>query len=1075
MIILNQKERDPKYLRVDDVLIEINGNVTLEDLYDSLRKENKIPENIICKAFQKRNGDVLFENEEVPPGDPEVAGYETLFEDENSLDDANGKVKWTRPEVAASYERFLLGSGGPDDRFTEIPVTPALLKKELVASLGIQPALADDERPVAELKALSAKGDRLTWGFVPVSTTNPLPTKEDIELYDSLSGYEKRIINDTLFHPMAVLSLARELKKYGKDTKLTKEAEAFLKQAVTKNKTLPGNPGIGYSIAEVAASYQTPTLYAANATGVLGFSGKREAEMTAAMWLDNPTKSVFAMNEKAKSLLRMTDACPIRGNGDGTLLAFKTLCKSSFVIPSLKEEDFTPERLNAFWDKLYQEDFKAFLEKKKADKVTDDLMVEFIGRQKTPEGEFSEKVARLFKEALPRVPQIATEYVAMHAMAMGVHPAELSDDELKKIIKDFDFKNVQIVRPYNNPALYAFCDKLNFKDMRKEHLEVFATHLRPCMVRPMIEKGFAEWYEKYKGMNPSDLSAVLSLNKEVLSGYGSRIHENFYYAHEKISRFNLDKDPKSLLTDVRMMRADGDRKQFDRKYPLKFKDQELAIKGRHTVAKQGKLTMEMMQPGDLRIFNAGQDTCCCQELGNAGESCVYKIIADPFATEVAIVKNGTVIAQGFVWVDNEKDTLVFDNVEFANYKTVSFDNRIKDFTDLFAEWSKAMPYANVHIGTGCLAASMAGWGQQIKREEFAKLPTTMEGAHCYSDYHESARTIKRDGRMLITAKGAVQITTAPDEPTRWDLLRDNAPLAFLLNDFTQSPEERLSWGRQFLEHPDDSLQMMAVQRNPGAIKGLENPCVDVQVWIARNHPELVIYIQDPCPEIQDEIVRQNPKAIRNIQNPTEQMMIYAVEKDRSLVKYVRDKNPSEAVYLAAVRKDGLAIVDIPEDDRTEAICLAAIRQKSIAISHIKNPSETLWKAAFDKDPTLIKMFKSPTREQQLYAVEKKASAILSISHPHRDAVAEAVRKDGLLVRNFQNQFPELREVAIRQNPFVVTNGTLKAPSDEEYCIAVRRNPAVLNLIRNASLKESIREMVSGRDAGRDAQEDEYER
>ena len=613
--------------------------------------------------------------------------------------------------------------------------------------------------------------------------------------------------------------------------------------------------------------------------------------------------------------------------------------------------------------------------------------------------------------------------------------------------------------------------------MKKEHLEVFATHLRPEMVYPLVQKGFVEWYEKYKNMNPSELSAILSYNKEVLSGYGSKIRENYYYIHNRLTKFNLNKDPRTILTEVRLMRADGDRKKFDEKYHFKFKDQELAIKGRHTVAKQGNLVMEMMQPGDLRIYNAGQDTCCCQEWGNAGEGCVYKIVADPFASEVAIVKKGTVIAQGFVWVDNEKDTLVFDNVEFANYKTVSFDNRIKEFTDLFAEWAKAMPYSNVHIGTGCLAASMAGWGQQIKQEEFAKMPTTMEGGHCYSDYHSSARTIKRNGNMLITAKGNVQITTAPDEPTRWDILRDNPAVSFLLNDYSQTPEERFLWAQQFIEHPTEALQMMAIQRNPSAIKGLENPSEDVQIWIARNHPELVVHIANPCAAIQDEIVRQNPRSIKNIQNPTEQMMIYAVEADKSLLKFLNDKNPSTAVYLAAVKKDGLSIVDVPLDKRTEEICLEAVKQKPIAISHIKNPTEAVWQKALDKDATVIKLIKDPTKEQQVYAVKKKPAVINQIYHPCFEAISEAVRRDGLMIRNYQAQYPILRMTAIVQNPYVVTNGVIKNPTERELVAAVRRNPAVLGLIRSGEVRRQIEDMVHNEGRGHQSVEveEDFER
>lgn len=1074
MITLNQKEQESKYLTVDDIVVEINSTMSLEEIYDKLRKGEDIPESQFSyQVFKLNDGDVIDASEFVPDRPQNDKAYNFVFEDENSLDDERGKVKRERSPILVAYEKFLLGTAGPEGRFTKVEnPDPAIIKKEIAAALGIMPCLyGDKETPVLDLRKLSARGDRLYWEFSSFSKENRLPSEEELKLYDSLSAYEKRIIADSLMHPMALLDYVKELKKYGKDTKLTKEAEILLKSVHDRDHTMEKD------VVLAANAYQTQTLY--NKDGIIsdGFSSKKEAEATAYILLSSD-KSLAAAKEAAALLFERLKGIHFQSR-DSQKDAFSNICKKEMV---LTKEMFEGTFTASCYDHLYEIEFAAFMEKKKADVPTKELMEEFISKVKTPVPEVITKISNMFKEHLPRVPQIIAEYAVMQAIGLGKGVNELSDFEIETMAKNFDFKNVQVVRPYNNPALYAFCDKLNFKDMKKEHLEVFATHLRPNMVKPLISKGFVEWYEKYKDMNASDLSAILSLNKEVLSGYGSRIRENYFYAHERINHFTLDKDAKTILHDVRLMRADGDRKKFDEKYRFKFKDQELAIKGRHTVVKQGKLTMEMMQPGDLRIYNAGQDTCCCQEWGNAGEGCVAKIVADPFATEVAIVKKGTVIAQGFVWVDNEKDTLVFDNVEFANYKTVSFDNRIKDFTDLFAEWSKAMPYANVHIGTGCLAASMAGWGQQIKQEEFAKMPTTMEGNYCYSDYHANARTIKRNGSMLIAAKGDVQVTTAPDEPTRWDVLRDNPAVSFLLNDYTQSPEERIRWANEFLEHPTESLQMMAVQRNPQAIKGLDDPCVDVQVWIARNHPELVVHIANPCAEIQDEIVRQNPRSIKNIQTPTEQMMIYAVEADKSLLKFLNDKNPSDAVYLAAVKKDGLAIVDVPRERRTEEICLEAVKQKAIAISHIKDPVESVWKKALDKDATVIKLIKDPSKEQQVYAVTKKPSVINQIYHPCYEAISEAVRRDGLLIRNFQMQYPNLRMTAIVQNPFVVTNGAVKNPTDREYVAAVLRNPAVLNLIRSSEVRRQVEDLVraagnEGRGGRNQApeQEEDFER
>ena len=1052
MIILNQKKLEAKYLAKDNVVIEINGSLTLEQIYEKLRKGEEISATEMnFKGYQTEGGEFITLLEKNGEPRPEKdKGYNFVFEDAHQMDAVFDTVKHEIPEIQVKYEKFLFRQD-PAITFTEKEISKDLLRKEIAATLGIHPAYYDDnETSVADLRKKSLRSENLYWHFSEISKENRFPTKEDVELYESLSAYEKRIIGESFMHPMAVLDFIREVKKYGKDTKLTKEGEALLKAVHDRDHTMEKD------VLLAANAYQASGLFY---TGDVdnGFKTKKEADLTELFMLDEKL-TLAGAKERATMLLAnlSTTQLPF---GDGPEVTFAQYCQAGQVVTADMINNYNHDRAlgaAAAYQKLYENEFQSFLQKKKADQPTPELMNEFIKNWK-PVPKVYDRIADAFKANLPRVPQIATEYVAMQALAMGKKIQDLSDFELETIVKKFDFKNVQIIRPFNNPAMYAFADKLDFKNMKKEQIEVFATYLKAGMIKPLLEKGFVEWFDKYKNMNTSELAALLSLNEDV-DNYN---RSTYYYVHDKISHFDPNMDPRALIQHVRLMKAAEDCHKYEQKYGIRFADKELAIRGRHTVAKQGDMIMEMMQPGDLRIFNAGRDTDCCQEYGNAGETCVTKIMMDPFATEVAIVKKGVVVAQGFVWTDEAKDTLVFDNVEFANYKNENFDNRTKFFTDIFAEWAKAMPYKNIHIGTGYLAGVMAGWGQQIRSEEFATIPSTTKALACYSDYHQNARTIKRDGNMLIHAKGAVQITTAPDEPTRWDLLRDNPAVSFLLMDNTQSAEDRIAFAQRFIENPTGELQMMAVQRNPQAIKGLDDPCVDVQVWIARNHPNLIQYITNPCDEIQDEMVRNDPKSIKNIQNPTQQMMIYAVEADRSLLKYLKDKNPSDEVFLAAVRKDGLAIIDVPEDRRTEEICKEAVNQKPIAISHIKDPVESVWQKAIDKDATIIKLIKNPTPEQQIYAVTKKPGVISMIYHPCREAIAEAVRRDGLLIRNYQMQYPYLRQTAIRQNPFIVTNGVLKGVSDEEYAMAVNANPAVLNLIRSRETRANIEEILRG--------------
>lgn len=93
---------------------------------------------------------------------------------------------------------------------------------------------------------------------------------------------------------------------------------------------------------------------------------------------------------------------------------------------------------------------------------------------------------------------------------------------------------------------------------------------------------------------------------------------------------------------------------------------------------------------------------------------------------------------------------------------------------------------------------------------------------------------------------------------------------------------------------------------------------------------------------------------------------------------------------------------------------------------------------------------APTPEIQTYAIAKDPSLINSIEGPCYEAVKLAVERNGLNIRNYQNTYPELRAIAISQNPFIVTNGVLKNVSDEEYLQAARINQNVIRKLSHSN-------------------------
>lgn len=98
---------------------------------------------------------------------------------------------------------------------------------------------------------------------------------------------------------------------------------------------------------------------------------------------------------------------------------------------------------------------------------------------------------------------------------------------------------------------------------------------------------------------------------------------------------------------------------------------------------------------DPRQVMLGYNTACCQHLGEAGESSMMHGLLNPKAGFWALtnINSGKVLAQAEVWEENE-DTLVFDNIEFAN------DADIDLYRETIGLWLERTPYRNVKMGLG---------------------------------------------------------------------------------------------------------------------------------------------------------------------------------------------------------------------------------------------------------------------------------------------------------------------------------------------------------------------------------------
>ena len=1061
MLIYNSKEMKTHYMRTDEVVVEINSLLPVEELVDKLRNGEEISEDMASIiAFKINDGAVITQAEETKKSeekDAEVStgtgtrttkkrsySYDSLI-DRNEMEDEEAEE---RPKMFQAYEAFQFNRPWKAYQFVKTEITKEQLLTQLLSALKIMPTVSDiPDKSLEELKQMSGYGDRLYWKFNEINEFNKLPSREDIEFYASLDTYEKKLINETRCHPMKMLNIAKNIKNNDSGRLLTKNDEMMATNHSEEFvSTVSKDAAASFYYNSLVPAYQDEKMVALE--GWM-FSEFGDAGKPMAMQFNSDMKA--KLNEKAtfENLITLRSK-----TADGTdneekqkqelsRFEFSVFANEMFegkVVPQEMLNEWASNKNTSdtysFCEKLYKyyksafADFKEQISKDGLGTSYDEGIMDryILSLYKKPVSFVMQKADAVFKELFKgHSPRVLSEYMFAKFYEMNKAPRNVDDTTIRTIAEGFNQKNVAKIAKYKNPVLFALSDKLNYNEIRAEHLMILASYIKPKDMAELFRKDFVKWYIAHKDTNPSDLVELLEV-------------------YPRIKRFDVSKSAKELVFSINNEKGIADCREMERKYGYQFSNNEIAIKGRHVLAKEGKMRMYMLPKEDYRNFTVGYDTDCCQHYGSAGETCVYKLTTDPFAACVVVERNGKVLAQGFVWTDEEKDTIVFDNVEFAD------DRKVSQFNDIFAAWAEAVPYKNVHVGIGC-NHQMSSWG---KRAEFvAKLPTTLYDGRCYSDYRNDARSLKSNGEMQITCRSNVSVSTSPDEPTRWDALA-NPRTAFFINDSGSTIEQRLEYARMFMENQTPEIQMKAVQLNENSIKNIENPTEDVQKYVIKKNPKLAMYINNPCADVQKILVGNDPFYIKNIQNPDEGMVREALTKNGLLLEYI--PNPSEAAVKIAVKQNGYAIRFV--ENQTEELQIIAVKSNPKVVSLLKNASENVQKAAINADPSVISLIYNPSESLQKFAVEKSPYTINNIEHPSYGAVKKAVEKDSLLIRKFQFQYPHLREVALKNNGYALR--VLSNPTEEECVIAVKQNRAVLNLIRNPELRANIVAVLEGR-------------
>ena len=111
--------------------------------------------------------------------------------------------------------------------------------------------------------------------------------------------------------------------------------------------------------------------------------------------------------------------------------------------------------------------------------------------------------------------------------------------------------------------------------------------------------------------------------------------------------------------------------------------------------------LDLSEKKDIALAaGLGDLTDCCQCLGSAGETAMTHGFMNPDAGFWVIEdKNGEVKAQAEIW-EADKNTLVFDNIEFAHTDDDGAEKRMAQLCGVIAAWAKESGYKNIVMGCG---------------------------------------------------------------------------------------------------------------------------------------------------------------------------------------------------------------------------------------------------------------------------------------------------------------------------------------------------------------------------------------
>ncbi len=976
MIIQNMLTQYPnKLFEVDKYIIDIESISDLLTIYEGLLN-GQLPPNTEIHIFRSNN--LAMETQRV---------Y-------TSSEDYHPPI---RASISA-FERYL--DNDMDRSFDEVQLSDEDLKQQFAIALGILPEIdAIEGLTVSDKLSLSQDAKLFYDERAPFSNANPLPSYQDIMNYRNCNSYEKRLIVNQDTGKISLNN--RRLLAICKDPALRKPLY-ITHDMVERVKSLRivANPAdVAERVRESASFNDVRT------------SGVPERLRKIMHTLKEDGKPYTVIESFYNSIVAASD--PIDTEYDSESAVRRSVIKEMIrlghvALPDIIDKDLRelhlPDIRNFLEDEanLYFERIRQLPEGQK-------LSVEDFVNERAPlnsfQSHFEQRVRAEFVATVKghRAPQITPELVAT---AYDVLP-ERGEALVKRITESFNLDSVSaIVRnsaTQFNKNLIALSFYLNFSQVPAQHIQVFASviDVDNKLLETLVQHNFFGWYNKHKNIGANQLLSVLN---SVTSANCPVLTDDMTYQEVNNAAF-----AKMISKEEETINSLG----FD------FSKNDIAIKGRDIVVQTDKYKVELADKDDKIQIISGYLTGCCQHVGTqhvgtsldtcaVGGSCVLDIISNPVSANLIVRdRSDNVIAQSYVRSDIKHDGLILDNIEYT------YDNLARDILPAIYAWVAAMPQQTVHVGTG-YNQSCAGVGIPIKAKLQPNRTEVVNNAgvrrSIYSDYDGSARALKQDGKLYVTAPEAT-ITRKPLIPSVFDDERLNGDLTLLSLPQIRTVDDVFTYLSKAAdtEHNEDwvrtQIKYLCDNKLGSCCKFFGKLPNDLQDMLYRESQENVLLLKEPHDELLNRYLTGHPQDVCKFSNISENTLNALYSQNGLLVRQYPTDNV--AVQEAAVRNEPLAIKYLGNSTAFNRLLGIAINKKPEVIKFYPKAGDWAWERALSKNPDLIIYKEHTTKAQRQAALRHNPALVYSIQ--------DAKTEDFVFAKRLMNEkrHPSERVQALR--------------------------------------------------------------